>query len=239
MQYLGINQHRFELSWKVFKKLSTESWKVWAGTFFYPDLKVRPWKELLPSIAMVDNAYRPRKDEDDEKMPHSFLFRRRDCALDWYKPAVTYRQWINVKSFPTHVWEESPPTYQSDVYYFVGSSLTTWTLTWTKVCRAMCRRKKRLPRRYTARDNDIFALINISFAMTTFHNQPGWYGLGTWRRKCSRSGVVLALMLVIEQCCPMRGLMLWNHWRKLWEIIRSMVAQSDFTEVWRMENCQK
>ena len=93
------NQHCFELSWKVFKKLSIESWKVWAGTFFYPDLKVRPWKELLPSIAMMDNAYRPRKDEDDEKMPHSFLFRRRDCALDWYKPAVTYRQWINVKSF--------------------------------------------------------------------------------------------------------------------------------------------
>ena len=127
------------------------------------------------------------------------------------------------------MWEESPPTYQSDVYYFVGSSLTTWTLTWTKVCRAMCRRKNVYPRRYTARDNDIFALIKHQLCDDHL-SQPAlliWPGDND-ARKCSRSGVVLALMLVIEQCCPMRGLMLWNHWRKLWKIIRSMVAPIRF-----------
>ena len=46
--------------------------------------KVRPWKELAPAVSHLENAYRARKDEDDEALPHSFLFRRRDCGLDVY-----------------------------------------------------------------------------------------------------------------------------------------------------------
>lgn len=42
--------------------------------------EVRPWKELLPKVMTLDNAYMPRKGEE-EKIPHSFLFRRRDCGL--------------------------------------------------------------------------------------------------------------------------------------------------------------
>ena len=42
--------------------------------------KVRPWKELAPKIVSLDNAYRPRKDEED-MIPHSFVFQRRDGIL--------------------------------------------------------------------------------------------------------------------------------------------------------------
>lgn len=39
--------------------------------------EVRPWKNLVPKIMTLDNAYRPRKNEED-KVPHSFVFRRRE-----------------------------------------------------------------------------------------------------------------------------------------------------------------
>ena len=44
---------------------------------FHKYSKVRPWKKLMPKIISLDNAYRPRKGEED-LIPHSFLFRRRD-----------------------------------------------------------------------------------------------------------------------------------------------------------------
>lgn len=46
--------------------------------------QVRPWKELVPFVSHLENAYRARKDEDDALLPHSFLFRRRDCGLNVY-----------------------------------------------------------------------------------------------------------------------------------------------------------
>ena len=46
----------------------------------YKKVEVRPWKKLVPNIVSYDNAYRPRKGEE-ERIPHSFLFRRRDCVL--------------------------------------------------------------------------------------------------------------------------------------------------------------
>ena len=42
--------------------------------------QVRPWKSLLPNVSSLDNAYRPRKDEDD-RTPHSFTFRTRNSSL--------------------------------------------------------------------------------------------------------------------------------------------------------------
>jgi hypothetical protein len=41
---------------------------------------VRPWKDLVPKIMSLDQAYRPRKNEED-KVPHSFVFRRRSSHL--------------------------------------------------------------------------------------------------------------------------------------------------------------
>lgn len=38
--------------------------------------RVRPWKTLMPKVATLDNAYRPRKNEVG-RIPHSFVFRRR------------------------------------------------------------------------------------------------------------------------------------------------------------------
>ena len=45
-----------------------------------PMVEVRPWKNLLPAIASLDNAYRPRKGEED-RIPHSFVFRKRQSRL--------------------------------------------------------------------------------------------------------------------------------------------------------------
>lgn len=41
--------------------------------------EIRPWKELAPHITSLDNAYRPRKNEED-LIPHSFVFRRRESC---------------------------------------------------------------------------------------------------------------------------------------------------------------
>ena len=41
--------------------------------------EVRPWKALLPKIVSLDNAYRPRKGEED-RIPHSFTFRKRESS---------------------------------------------------------------------------------------------------------------------------------------------------------------
>lgn len=43
--------------------------------------KVRPWKDRVPNLVGLDNAYRPRKDEHD-MIPHSFVFRRRESIWD-------------------------------------------------------------------------------------------------------------------------------------------------------------
>ena len=43
--------------------------------------KVRPWKDRVPNLVSLDNAYRPRKDEQD-MIPHSFVFRRRESIWD-------------------------------------------------------------------------------------------------------------------------------------------------------------
>lgn len=45
------------------------------------EFEVRPWKQLAPHVATMSNVYRPRTPDDEEKIPHSFLFRRRDCPL--------------------------------------------------------------------------------------------------------------------------------------------------------------
>lgn len=42
--------------------------------------EVRDWKGLMPHIATLSNAYRPRSNADN-RIPHSFVFRRRDSHL--------------------------------------------------------------------------------------------------------------------------------------------------------------
>lgn len=48
--------------------------------YFVSSAKVRPWKDEVPKIVSLDNAYRPRKNEED-MVPHSFVFRRRESFL--------------------------------------------------------------------------------------------------------------------------------------------------------------
>ena len=44
------------------------------------NVEVRQWKQLVPKIMSLDNAYRPRKGEED-RIPHSFTFRKRERHL--------------------------------------------------------------------------------------------------------------------------------------------------------------
>ena len=36
----------------------------------------------MPNIMTLDHAYRPRKGEDDDKIPHDFVFRCRDRSFE-------------------------------------------------------------------------------------------------------------------------------------------------------------
>lgn len=89
-------------TWIVFKQLNqrlamTCNSKLQKDQSNVIKVEVRPWKKLVPHIVSYDNAYRPRKGEE-ERIPHSFLFRRRDCVLTaWNLKHIILPQPIKIK----------------------------------------------------------------------------------------------------------------------------------------------
>lgn len=72
LKFLSFNQGLFILRYDDFTQFEVHD----------PDLdEVRPWKDLAPKITSLDNAYRPRKGEED-LIPHSFVFQRRESCSD-------------------------------------------------------------------------------------------------------------------------------------------------------------
>ena len=98
--------------------------------------EVRPWKQMAPKIVSFENAYRPRKGEE-EKIPHSFLFRRRDCFL-------------------------TALHFQSIV--FVMSSSVASSLPCATGLPGNLAKSERLPRRYQQNHCDVFALVKHQLA---------------------------------------------------------------------------
>lgn len=80
---LGIgNVRRFDLSLRL---VETKLGPVFMERNEFLEVvvmdRVRPWRDLVPSVATLSNAYRPRKDDED-KIPHSFTFCLRCSSFD-------------------------------------------------------------------------------------------------------------------------------------------------------------
>ena len=73
-------------------------WFFWCETFLAKvavefRTKVRPWKELAPAFTSLDNAYRPRKGEED-RVPHSFVFKRRDSSSTQLRISFVFAKFL-------------------------------------------------------------------------------------------------------------------------------------------------
>ena len=118
--------------WKVMTEWGNWYWVLLCFAACANCVQVRPWKEMVPSIMTMDNAYRPRKNEED-RIPHSFTFRKRESS--------------SVQKFVVSLRCDFFLPYWLACHCVISGLPASMPLS------------ERLPRRYEKRPNDVFAVV--------------------------------------------------------------------------------
>lgn len=203
--------------------------------------QVRPWKELVPFVSHLENAYRARKDEDDALLPHSFLFRRRDCGLNVY--LVFFFQ----KSHSSHCILVAQQSHNNCRFNWIGNLSIKYSLhlgpiiekllIWCvkiftqdfQACHVMWPWMNEFQEDLRHLRVTYSPLWNINFVTKHWRNLRCWCGQGPWLQNPRPFGERHALILETDLCWTLSGLKTWKIWLLLWKTTRNMLGQSDST----------